>query len=169
MEDGDLILIWLLKLWASECALLECTVLSRSLSMPCMYDSSSYGQQTNTFRHNQSGSKATTPSSWRNILRPWLIGLTQLLVPNGPRAHSWVLLLSVEGHVKQLLPCSVLQLSVNKEILPVCSGHQKYTAALRVQLHFYSSAVPVTGGKPPGDMECRTEGLLPFKFNPVLP
>lgn len=56
-----------------------------------------------------------------------------------------MVLLSVELHVKQLLQSSVLQLSVNNEVLAVCSGHEKYTAALRVQLHFYSSAVPVTG------------------------
>lgn len=71
--------------------------------------------------------------------------LMQLLVPNGPWPHSQVVLLSVELYVKQLLQCSVLQLSANNEILPVCSGHEKCTAARRVQLHFYSSAVPVTG------------------------
>lgn len=71
--------------------------------------------------------------------------LMQLLVPNGPWPHSRVVLLSVELYVKQLLQCSVLQFSANNEILPVCSGHEKYTAARRVQLHFYSSAVPVTG------------------------
>lgn len=47
--------------------------------------------------------------------------------------------------MKQLLQGSVLQLSVNNETLPVCSEHEKYTAALRAQLYFYSSAVPVTG------------------------
>lgn len=119
------------------------------LSMPTvhamMYDSSLYGQQKNIFKDNQSGSKAITPSSRWNVLRPWLIRLMQLLVPNGPWPHFWVVLLSVELHVKQPLQCSVLELSVNNEIIVVCSGHEKYTAALQVQLHLYHSAVPVTG------------------------
>lgn len=61
-----------------------------------------------------------------------------------------MVLLSVELHVKQLLQGSVLQLSVN-ETLPVCSEHEKYTAALRAQLYFYSSAVLSQGRKPPRD------------------
>jgi len=61
----------------------------------------------------------------------------QLLVPNGPQPYSWVVLLSVELHVRQLLQCSVLQLSVNNNVLPVCSGREMYTE------HFKCSFVSV--------------------------
>lgn len=79
----------------------------------------------------------------KNILGPQLTNtrLTELLVPNSCQPHSWVVVLSMELHVKQQLQCSVLQLSVNNKMLPACSGHEMYTAALWLQFHFYSSAV----------------------------
>lgn len=100
----------------------------------------------------------------------------QLRVPNGPQPRSWVVLMSVELHMKQLLRCSVLQLSVHNKKLPVCSGHELDTAALGVQFNLYSSAVPVKGGKAPGDTQgslkgCCSSGLIqsfhesiPFTF-----
>lgn len=58
----------------------------------------------------------------------------QLLVPNGLWPYSWVVLLSVELHVKQVLQCSVLQLNVNNTILPVCSEHEKHPSLCAVCL-----------------------------------
>lgn len=45
---------------------------------------------------------------------------------------------ATQGHVKQLLHCSVLHLGVNNKM---CPGHEMYTAAVWMQFHFYSLAV----------------------------